>query len=399
MRKKQTCPCSNPDDCHPISSSVSNANTNSTSFHPIRASGEVYGFEGLLNETGQQYNWTHISTVAWAVNDELMCRAHHHGARAVVAAPSFNLELLSEMDDPDRAAYIQTWVRSTLAMVQTRHRDGVVFDYEDPTPRNSPVGHAYVQLIDATRRAFRSPPSVPPLSPLQVTTCVAWSPEGIDGRYFPHGALADASDLLYVMDYDTQSQVTQGACVAGANAPITGTRRGIEQFLELGIAPQKLVLGVPWYGYQYPCVPGSMKDASDRFCPIPLVPFRGIDCSDAAGTQVSYYTLMEQYKSQTPEERSQTGGMRRDDYMEAAFFNSIKDNNDTLVRQSWMDDPRSLRRKYSYARSMGLAGVGPYAFHDLDPVLQPEESRQMWSTFDDFFGGLGDGVSGLVEES
>ena len=36
---------------------------------------------------------------------------------------------------------------------------------------------------------------------------VAWSPHGIDGRSFDWMGLAAAADLLFVMAYDTQSQV------------------------------------------------------------------------------------------------------------------------------------------------------------------------------------------------
>ena len=98
---------------------------------------------------------------------------------------------------------------------------------------------------------------------------------------------------------------------------------------------------------------------------------------------------MKEYKNQTPKELLLTGGMRRDDYMEASFFNLIlnnnNNNNETIIQQSWMDDPRSLRRKFSYAQSVKLAGVGPFAFPDLDAVAQPEESKQIWSSFDSFF--------------
>ncbi len=31
-------------------------------------------------------------------------------------------------------------------------------------------------------------------------------------------------------------------------------QRGLEQFLQLGIPPSKLVLGLAWYGYDYPCI-------------------------------------------------------------------------------------------------------------------------------------------------
>ena len=364
------CPCPNTKDCQPVF----------TSELSVQVTGEVYGFAGGKSDTGQQYNWTHITTVAWAVNDTLMCEAHRHGARAVLAPPSFNLTLMTTLGGEEREQYIQNWVQKTLSMVQARYRDGVVFDFEGPMQRQSPIGQAYVDIINATRQAFHfaSLSSTSSLSvaasPLQVTTCVAWSPNGIDGRNFPHEQLAAASDLLYVMDYDTQSQIIQGPCIASANAPFAGTRQGIQQFLELGIDPQKLILGVPWYGYSYTCLPGTKPN--DRFCRIPLVPFRGVECSDAAGYEVPYSNLMQQYRSQN------STSMRRDTYQDASFFNIIV--NETTIRQSWIDDPISLRRKYSYARSKGLAGVGPFTFSDLDAKMV-EESMSVWSAFDVFF--------------
>lgn len=79
------------------------------------------------------------------------------------------------------------------------------------------------------------------------------------------------------MDYDTRSQVFD-RCIASANAPLAGAINGLEQYLALGIAPQKLILGVPWYGYVYPCL--DTPDPLATFCPIkgkvgaPSVPLR-----------------------------------------------------------------------------------------------------------------------------
>ncbi len=44
--------------------------------------------------------------------------------------------------------------------------------------------------------------------PLQVSVDVPWSPYGIDGRSYDWQGLAQAADLLFVMAYDMQSQVT-----------------------------------------------------------------------------------------------------------------------------------------------------------------------------------------------
>ena len=44
---------------------------------------------------------------------------------------------------------------------------------------------------------------------LQVSADIPWSPHGIDGRNFDWTGLAKAADLLFVMAYDTQSQVRE----------------------------------------------------------------------------------------------------------------------------------------------------------------------------------------------
>ena len=366
------CPCSDSSNCEPIVSST-----------PIRESGEVYGF-AAGKSTGEHYTWTHISTVAWANSDDLMCLAHQNGARVVLGSPSFNLTEIASLSASQRQSYIEDWVERTVFMVTSRHRDGVVFDYEEPLPRNSPEGKAYVDLINATQQVFHTFPT-----PLQVTTCVPWSPDDIDGRGYPYQDLAYVSDLLYVMDYDTQSQIVQGPCLANANAPYFGMKLGIERYVSLGIDPKKLILGMPWYGYQYPCLRGTQ--ANDRFCPIQEVPFRGVNCSDAAGREVPYSMLLQEFYNQSAAERRQTRGMRRDAYMDATFFNLQRTNDvgDIVIYQNWMDDPTSLTHKTMYAKEMGLGGIGPYTFDDLDPMALPEESIRIWSTFDTFFSRAG----------
>jgi hypothetical protein len=39
-----------------------------------------------------------------------------------------------------------------------------------------------------------------------------------------------------------------GRCIASANSPIDTVGKGVQQWLDLGVPPHKLVLGLPWYG-------------------------------------------------------------------------------------------------------------------------------------------------------
>ena len=48
----------------------------------------------------------------------------------------------------------------------------------------------------------------------QVSFDVAWSAEGIDGRYYEYKKIASYSDVIFIMAYDEQSQIINGPCTA-----------------------------------------------------------------------------------------------------------------------------------------------------------------------------------------
>src|SRR5207253_23734 len=102
-------------------------------------------------------------------------------------------------------------------------------------------------------------------------------------------ALADATDFLFVMSYDEQSQIFGTECTARANSGMFETAGGVLAFLKMGIPANKLVLGLPWYGYFYKCI--STGPPQSNTCYIEKVPFRGVNCSDAAGRQISYLDI------------------------------------------------------------------------------------------------------------
>ena len=151
----------------------------------------------------------------------------------------------------------------------------------------------------------------------QVSVCAAWSPNGIDGRYYDYQALAAATDYLYVMCYDTRSQIFD-QCVASANAPANLCKNGIEAYRQIGVPDEKLILGIPWYGYRYECVDPAFDPAVDKTCEIAQVPFRGVNCSDAAGTEVAYSGIRSIINSGL-----NSSAVMRDSYMNVPFFNYV----------------------------------------------------------------------------
>ncbi|KAK9841972.1 hypothetical protein WJX81_002090 [Elliptochloris bilobata] len=215
-----------------------------------------------------------------------------------------NAELPVNRSLLESAAYRAGWVQTRLDEAAAAHTDGVNFDLEDPAALGSHLARAYTALIAETAAAFheRDPGS-------QISVDVAWSPYGVDGRNYDVRGLAAAADLVFIMAYDMQSQIW-GRCVASANSPLALVRRGVQQYLDLGVPASKLVLGLPWYGYEYPCEGG----APGKACMLKPTEFRGAPCSDAAGAQKEYLELMQRLA------RNATSGVLWDETQVAPYF-------------------------------------------------------------------------------
>ena len=131
----------------------------------------------------------------------------------------------------------KAWVDKVVAMVKSLHIDGVTFDYESPIANGAPEAETYVTIIKETTAGRNASKQLRCLRLMglflrgcpwftalhtevpgsQTSVCVAWSPNHIDGRYYDILGFSKAADLLYIMMYDTRSQIFD-VCIAGPNA-------------------------------------------------------------------------------------------------------------------------------------------------------------------------------------
>jgi di-N-acetylchitobiase len=300
-------------------------------------------------------------------DDQLICEAHRHGVRVIYGAPN---DLPFEGNATEKTAY----VRKLVDFVQDNFLDGVTFDYESPADAGTPLANGYIDIIRQATAALHE--AVPGS---QTSVCAAWSPNGIDGRFYDYKSLADASDLLYVMGYDTRSQIFD-RCLAGANCPAPIARSGLEQYLARSIPAEKLILGVPWYGYRYPCK--AIESNTSKYCELAFKPFRGVNCSDAAGTELAYKDVMVVARS-----ADMLTDVMWDETSQTPFFNFRCSDSPVGVCQMWFDNPTSLAAKYSIAGELGIRGVGPYQFKDVDwdtSAQSRTEAQAMYTAFDAF---------------
>ncbi|KAM3914301.1 di-N-acetylchitobiase [Leptodactylus fuscus] len=335
------CPCSDPALCEPIKET---------------RDFEVYVFY-VRGKNWKNYDWNHVTTVAlFAPYDpELMCFAHSKGARFVLKGDV----PLNDIVDPDKRS---AWISQKVELAKAQYMDGINLDIEQPVLKSSPQYYALTALVKETTEAFHRE-----IPGSQVTFDVAWSPDCIDLRCYNYTGIADLCDFLFVMSYDEQSQIWT-ECIAGANAPFNQTIAGYKRFIDIGINPKKLVMGVPWYGYDYTC----LNITEDNKCTLEKKPFRGAECSDAVGRQVRYSAIMKQVNN------SLTGRLW-DDFQKAPFYN-YKDTKGN-IHQVWYDDPKSISLKVEYIKKLSLRGVGMWNADLLDysddPIAQ-QQTADMW---------------------
>uniref|UniRef100_A0A8D2ACQ6 Di-N-acetylchitobiase n=1 Tax=Sciurus vulgaris TaxID=55149 RepID=A0A8D2ACQ6_SCIVU len=335
------CPCQEPALCRPIRH---------------RPDFEVFVFD-VGKKTWKSYDWSQITTVAvfGKYDSELMCYAHSKGARVVLKGDVS----LKDIIDP---TFRTSWIAQKLDLAKSQYMDGINIDIEQEVTCFSPEYDALTALVKETTDSFHRE-----IEGSQVTFDVAWSPKNIDRRCYNYTGIADACDFLFVMSYDEQSQIWS-ECIAAANAPYNQTVTGYRDYIEMGINPKKLVMGIPWYGYDYTC----LNLSEDHVCTIAKVPFRGAPCSDAAGHQVPYRTIMKQINS------SISGSQWNKDQL-APYYN-YKDPAG-YFHQVWYDNPQSISLKAAYVQNCGLLGIGMWNANCLDyskDAVAIQQTEEMW---------------------
>lgn len=348
---QENCPCETEDLCRPLSA------------FPEK---EILGFM-VSTENWRLYNWSQLTTLAVFTKmtsqqlSDLVCFAHGHHVRVVLHADY-------PVSDLDNADSRKKWVTDLVSEVVDNYLDGINIDIEQAINKNSANVTLLTELVQEAYTQFKS------VNPgYQVTFDVAWSPYGIDDRWYDYKSIALYTDFLVIMSYDERSQIWTGPCVAGANSANATTSAGVMGYLKIAPA-DKLVLGLPWYGYDYPCETLS----TDGVCSIKKVSFRGASCSDAAGTQRDFDEILSLLSN------SSTGRIFDKTTASPYFVYSASDGS----HQVWYDDVVSLTIKYEFAKETGLKGL---AFWNIDSLSYamvsgqlPEPTVKMWSVIDNF---------------
>lgn len=263
---------------------------------------------------------------------------------AVLDAPLFVALLTSE----DAARQLR---ENTMAVIREAGADGVHLNFEvfEPVPAAARAGLTrFVTRLKTDLTRYRPD--------AQLTLFI---PAFDHGEAYDEAALAAACDYLIVQGYDMHWLT---APEAGPVAPLTGWnganwRSILDRYLALGIPRNKLIMTVPYFGYEWPTT-------SDQ----PGAPTRGEGQTlTFAPVDPAYLPLIRI----SAQQRTAAYGLRRDPVSGSPYY-AYRGTDGWY--QGWFEDAESLRAKYDFIRRERLAGIAifllGYDGGHLDPVLR-----------------------------
>lgn len=260
------------------------------------------------------------STVRGWETTPIINYAHQKGTKVLLTVTNFgsarNTELLS-----DTAKQINLF-NNLITLLKSRNGDGVNFDLETVSLSQKS------NLVSFMQRAVKMIKAELPAAEISMATpAVDWSGS------WDLKSLSEICDYLIVMGYNYYWSTSP---TAGPVAPLAGENynilRTVNTYLNANVAPEKLLLGLPWYGLDWP-----VNDANRKSTATGSATSRTYSAAQSIATQYS----------------------KTVDVATISAWVSYKSG--TLWRQLWLDDNESMLAKYNLAASKNLGGIGIWA--------------------------------------
>lgn len=321
---------------------------------------EVFVFHSNnYNEAAGDYklwDWSKVTTVAvWRdrllEEPDIVPFARARGARVVLGGFGMNAEQFSNASA--RTAYIGAVVNLTSAF----SLDGFNVDIEGNTPEHRDA----VTALTCDLKAALGSASI-------LTFDLGVAPKFQTERY-DFAGLSVCLDYIVPMIYDMVGGWPKLS--PGPNSPLGAVRTCVQQYSELGIRPSQLILGFPWYGYDFPCVAGT-HTGSGGACVMaqPPPPFLQLEAG--------YGTILDTWEQHGASVAG--AGISWDNTSSTPWFEYAA--MDGSIHQCWYDDPRSLALKYTAAAERSVRGVAFWtgdSFHRANGTKSARAAKDMWA--------------------
>ena len=255
----------------------------------------------------------------------LVDRAHQRGVRVILTATLFGDEDVGILLENE--VYRSRFMRQIRDKIREGRADGVIIDFEGSGENGWPneIGYFMRTLTDYLHA------EIPGSEVSFASPAIDWS------NRWDFAEIASSCDYLFVMGYAFSGSWSGNT---GPTAPLTGPGRTIATMLsddrDYGQVtrhhPEKLILGVPYYGCQWKTLNGAPGASVEAFVNYPRL-------SDAVS-------------------QASIRGRRWDEQSQTAWYR-FQDGEQWI--QVWFDDLASLELKYTMALDNNWRGFGMWA--------------------------------------
>ncbi len=275
--------------------------------------------DGTLSDTNNPA-WNSPTTANW------IATAHQHGVKVIMTITSFNSSTFYSV----LQSYKTALANNALNLVQQMGGDGVAIDFEGWPDNTQKANLTTLMQILYNTFSKNLPGSIVAIA----TPAVDWV------NTFDYRAISQYADE-FIMGYDYHYSGGNPGPVAplagGSLDPNYNVTNTLNTYLNSGADPRRLILGVPYYGYDWPsasCSFGAAKSSN--------------------GTAIIYYpTCYNDYNN-----TSYTSGIYQPTTEDSAY--SLY-NCTTTPHQAWYDISTTLSDKYQLAINDGIKGIGMWA--------------------------------------
>lgn len=299
--------------------------------------------DGTINTDENGYRVFHSDKAT-----KIFEKAHSNGTKVVLTITQMDNDVIKEfLDNPDAQ---ELAIDETISAVRERKIEGVNVDFEY-------VGNPGVDYKDKFSNfvAQLNKKMDKKLPGSQLTVSV-YASSAKYPKLYDLQKLAENSDGIFMMAYDF---ATTGSDSAMPTAPLYGYKEGkywydiataVDDFLKV-MPKEKLILGLPWYGYNYPVSNPEVKAQRD-YGYYSYYWWRGRKYSQFIAREGAYASTY----SNAVENSADSSGW--DDHGKVNWYAY---NTSDGWRMIFLDDVKSLGIKYDFAKEKGLGGVGMWA--------------------------------------
>ncbi len=271
-------------------------------------------------------------------------KAHAHNTRVVLTLTQMKNEHIEAFLESEEAQEIA--VSQAVEEVKKRGIDGVNIDFEY-------VGNpGYIYRNKFSKFVQKLSERMHTVVPSSRVTVSVYASAAKSPKLYDIADLSASTDGIFMMAYDFSGASAEKAA---PTAPLYGYKEGkyyydiataVRDFLRY-MPAEKLILGVPYYGYNYPVHAAKVNATT-----YPSWYWNG----DRA-TQ-TYHVALSNVNATVRADYDYKEGW---DEVGKVGWKAYKSEDTNTWRMLFLDDTRSLSLKYDFAKSNNLAGVGMWA--------------------------------------